>query len=159
MIIDRDPLASDMLQKMGSNVFTRCIARIHECMRLLRQIGIWLSQIDPDQPFYFKHEKMNTAQGVGLTEAARGTLGHWISIEHGRIKNYQIITPSTWTFSPRDSRDNPGPLEEALIGTPVQDDTNPIEVAHVVRSFDPCLFCTVHAIRESGPLASFSVQG
>lgn len=158
MIIDRDPLALDMLQEMGPNVFTRCVARIQECIRLLKQIAIWLNQIDPDQPFYLKHETIREAQGIGLTEAARGTLGHWILIEHGRIKNYQIITPSTWNLSPRDSRDNPGPLEEALIGTPVENDKNPIEVAHVIRSFDPCLFCTVHAVRDDRPLASFSLQ-
>ena len=159
MIIDRDPLALSLLQEMGPNVLTRCVARIHESLRLLKQIATWLDQIDPEQPFFIRHRNVGEAQGIGLTEAARGTLGHWISIEHGRIKNYQIITPSTWNLSPRDSEDNPGPLEEALIGTPVQNDKNPIEVAHVIRSFDPCLFCTVHAVRDDGSLASFGLQG
>jgi len=159
MIIDRDPLALSLFQEMGPNVLTRCVARIHECIRLLKQIAAWLGQVDPEQPFFLKHQNVGEAQGIGLTEAARGTLGHWISIEHNRIKNYQIITPSTWNLSPRDSSGNPGPLEEALIGTPVQDDKNPIEVAHVIRSFDPCLFCTVHAVRDDGSLASFSLQG
>lgn len=147
MVIDRDPLALNLLQQLGPNVFTRCLMRVHEGIRLLKQIDVWLNQIDPDQPFYIKPQKPKEAQGVGLTEAARGTLGHWILIEDGRIKNYQIITPSAWNLSPRDSEDNPGPVEEALIGTPVENEKNPVEVAHVIRSFDPCLFCTVHMVR------------
>jgi len=47
-------------------------------------------------------------------------------------------------MSPRDSEGNPGAVEQALIGTPVEDEQNPIEIGHVVRSFDPCLFCSVH---------------
>jgi hydrogenase large subunit len=77
-------------------------------------------------------------------EAPRGTLGHWIQAEGGRIRNYQIITPTGWNLSPRDSQDQPGPLESALVGTPVPDPERPVEMSHVVKSFDPCLFCTVH---------------
>jgi len=71
-------------------------------------------------------------------------LGHWIQVEDGRIRNYQIITPTGWNLSPRDSQDQPGPLEAALVGTPVPDSERPVEMSHVVKSFDPCLFCTVH---------------
>ena len=44
-----------------------------------------------------------TRGGTGLVEAARGSLGHWLSIRRGRIERYQIIAPTTWNFSPRDS--------------------------------------------------------
>ncbi len=158
MIVDKDALIFDLLQKTGPSVFARCLARVHEGIRLVKQIGTWLHQIDPDQPYYIKHQSLPGARGIGLTEAARGTLGHWIIIEGSKIKNYQIVTPSTWNLSPRDSQDKPGPLEEALIGTPVDDEKNPIEVAHVVRSYDPCVFCTVHAIRGNRQLARFSLQ-
>jgi hydrogenase large subunit len=82
---------------------------------------------------------------MGLVEAARGSLGHWLSIRRGRILNYQIIAPTTWNFSPRDADGVPGALEQALVGAPVCDgETNPVAVQHVVRSFDPCMVCTVH---------------
>jgi hydrogenase large subunit len=85
------------------------------------------------------------AKGVGMVESARGALGHWLDVRHGRIHGYQIIAPTTWNFSPRDSAGLPGPLEQALVGTPVEaGDKVPVAVQHVVRSFDPCMVCTVH---------------
>jgi hydrogenase large subunit len=77
-------------------------------------------------------------------EAPRGILGHWLRVEAGRIRNYQIVTPTGWNLSPRDCDDRPGPLEAALVGTPVPDPDQPTFMSYVVKSFDPCLFCTVH---------------
>ena len=79
-----------------------------------------------------------------MTEAARGALGHWIDIGDSKIRNYQCVVPTTWNCSPRDDRGQPGAIEQALLGTPVADAENPIEVARVVRAFDPCLACAVH---------------
>jgi uptake hydrogenase large subunit len=85
------------------------------------------------------------ANGIGLTEAARGALGHWLRVERGRIANYQIVAPTTWNFSPRDAGGVPGALEAALVGAPVHDgEATPVAVQHIVRSFDPCMVCTVH---------------
>lgn len=84
-------------------------------------------------------------RAAGLTEAARGALGHWLRVENGRIAGYQIIAPTTWNFSPRDAQGVPGPLEAALVGAPIrQGETTPVAVQHIVRSFDPCMVCTVH---------------
>jgi [NiFe] hydrogenase large subunit len=86
------------------------------------------------------------AQGAGLWEAPRGALGHWNRIQGGRLANYQVITPTCWNISPRDERGVRGPIEQALVGTPVADPTKPLEILRVVHSFDPCLACTVHVI-------------
>jgi [NiFe] hydrogenase large subunit len=86
------------------------------------------------------------AQGVGLWEAPRGALGHWNQIEGARLANYQVITPTCWNISPRDTQGVKGPIENALIGTPVADPKRPLEILRVVHSFDPCLACTVHVI-------------
>ena len=84
-------------------------------------------------------------RGEGLVEAARGALGHWIAVSSGRISHYQIVAPTTWNFSPRDAAGVPGPLEQALAGTPVgADGAGAPAVQHVVRSFDPCMVCTAH---------------
>ncbi len=141
---DHDPLIADLLRRHGPSVFVRELARLHETIRLLKQIGIWLSELDPEEPFYRETPQAECGSGVGLVEAPRGTLGHWIRIEGGKICNYQIVTPTGWNLSPRDSEDQPGPLEAALVGTPVPDPDRPVTVSHVVKSFDPCLFCTVH---------------
>jgi len=157
MINDKDPLALDLVNKLGPSVYTRNLIRLHEGMRLLKQLENWLNEIDPNEPFYIKPEKISEARGVGLTEAARGVLGHWIDIENYRIKNYQVITPTAWNISPRDSDNNPGAVEQALIGTYVEDEKNPVEVAHIIRSYDPCLFCTVHALNGEKLITEFRV--
>lgn len=41
-------------------------------------------------------------RGVGVHEAPRGLLSHWIVIQDGKIKNYQCVVPSTWNAGPRD---------------------------------------------------------
>jgi hydrogenase large subunit len=125
-------------------VFVREMARLHETLRLLKRIGLWLGEVDPEEPFCHQVPRLESGAGVGLVEAPRGILGHWLRVEQGRIRNYQIITPTGWSLSPRDSQDQPGPLETALVGTPVPDPDRPVAVSHVVKSFDPCLFCTVH---------------
>jgi hydrogenase large subunit len=144
MVNDRDSLITDLLRKHGASVFVREMARLHETVRLLHQIGLWLNEVDPEEPFCVQTPRIESGSGIGLVEAPRGLLGHWIRVEGGRVRNYQIITPTGWNLSPRDSLDQPGPLETALVGTPVPDPDRPVAVSHVVKSFDPCLFCSVH---------------
>ena len=65
--------------------------------------------------------------------------------KNGRILNYQIIAPTTWNFSPRDAEQQPGALELALQDTEVGDETGAsATIQHIIRSFDPCMVCTVH---------------
>jgi hydrogenase large subunit len=144
MVNDHDPLVTDLLTRYGPSAFVREIARLHETVRLLRQIGTWLNEVDPEEPFYQETPRAMAGSGLGLVEAPRGILGHWIRVEEGKVQNYQIITPTGWNLSPRDSDGCPGPLEEALVGVPVRDPEQPTAVSHVVKSFDPCLYCTVH---------------
>ncbi len=146
MIIDKDPVVLDLAKEYGPCVYTRVLARLHEAVRLAAKIKEWLLELDPGKPFFGSYDKVSNAEGIGLTEAARGALGHWIKIRNGRIDNYQVITPTAWNVSPKDSNDVHGPIEQAVIGTPVEDENNPIEVQHVIRSYDPCIACTVHVI-------------
>jgi len=62
---------------------------------------------------------------------------HWIVIKNKKIENYQVVSPTLWNASPRDDSGVPGPIEQALIGTPVADPENPINVVRVIRAFDP----------------------
>src|SRR4030043_884576 len=146
MILDKDPLIYDIFKKSGSSVFLRVLARLHEAVRLVKQVGTWIREIDAREPFYKKPLVPIAAKGVGLVEAARGSLGHWISLKEGRIERYQVITPTAWNLSPKDYFDEYGACEQALNGTIVEDMDNPVEIGHVIRSFDPCLVCTVHTI-------------
>jgi len=90
------------------------------------------------------------AQGLGLTEAPRGALAHYIRIVDGKIANYQMVVPTTWNASPRDPMGQMSSFEAALIGTPVGDEDQPLEIIRTIHSFDPCLACAVHLYDPEG---------
>lgn len=143
--ISQHPLMLDLVNKHKSNVQSRVVARLLELARLVPEMENWARQINPNQAFCQPSQVPDDAEGYGLTEAARGSLGHWMRIRKGKILNYQIIAPTTWNFSPRDKHDRPGSLEQALLNTPVDDaGKNSVLIQHIVRSFDPCMVCTVH---------------
>ncbi len=131
------------VEKMVS-VLGRHVARGLEALWVARQAARWLEEIEIGAPAARKFSLPETATGVGLTEAPRGALGHWLSIKDHLIERYQCVVPTTWNCSPRDTEGKAGPVEKALEGTTVQDQSQPIEVGRVVRSFDPCLACAVH---------------
>ncbi|HTH50852.1 MAG TPA: nickel-dependent hydrogenase large subunit [Pyrinomonadaceae bacterium] len=91
-------------------------------------------------------------EGVGLTEAPRGALAHWIRIKDKAIENYQLVVPSTWNASPRDAKGQRSAYEEALIGTPVAREDEPLEIIRTIHSFDPCLACAVHVYDPDGKM-------
>ncbi|MEJ2268439.1 MAG: nickel-dependent hydrogenase large subunit [Desulfobulbaceae bacterium] len=144
MIIADDPLLTDMVRQMDSSVMTRMFARLREMCRITNEMSGWLEKINPAEPFYDIPSSRFTSNGIGLTEAARGSLGHWMKISSNLIENYQVVTPSAWNMSPRDESGQPGPVEQALTGVHVADPNDPVEVNHIIRSFDPCMSCTVH---------------
>ena len=90
------------------------------------------------------------ARGVGMSEAPRGALAHWIVIEDKKIANYQLVVPSTWNASPRDAQGQRSAYEASLIGTPVADPEKPLEIIRTIHSFDPCLACAVHLYDPRG---------
>ena len=143
--IDGHPLIRDLVKNNGGNVHSRVVARLLEIARVVVQMERWAHELTPKEPFCSHGTIPDQSRGVGMIEAARGSLGHWLKVKNGRILNYQIIAPTTWNFSPRDSEGNPGALEQALVDAPVREgEKEPVSVQHIVRSFDPCMVCTVH---------------
>ncbi|WWW12283.1 nickel-dependent hydrogenase large subunit [Arcobacter cryaerophilus gv. pseudocryaerophilus] len=90
------------------------------------------------------------AKGIGLEEAPRGALGHWVKIKDGKVVNYQTVVPSTWNAAPRDYKGRMGAYEVALIGTKVANVEQPLEILRTIHSFDPCIACAVHLIDTNG---------
>jgi len=90
------------------------------------------------------------ARGVGLSEAPRGALAHWIVIKDKKIANYQMVVPTTWNGSPRDGSGQRSAYEESLIGTPVAVVDQPLEILRTIHSFDPCVACAVHLYDPEG---------
>lgn len=138
--------------KIKPGAVARHAARAYETLLLAKEMLNWVDALEKQMSSNFiihdtEHwDPPATGQGAGMTEAPRGALGHFIKIADHKIANYQMIVPTTWNFSPRDDKRVRGPLEQALIGVPVPDPNNPINIVRVVRSYDPCLACAIHLI-------------
>lgn len=99
----------------------------------------------------FDFDKVSVkTKGMGLAEAPRGSLGHWVRIEDGKVANYQAVVPSTWNAAPRDYKGRMGAYEASLIGTKVADPEQPLEIIRTIHSFDPCIACAVHVVDTKG---------
>lgn len=143
-------LTENFLRQTGRSLeeLDSCIGRhatrIIELQVILEKMEEWIEMLDPTKPVCNDFTIPSSGEGIGLTEAPRGALSHYISIENSRVSGYECIVPTTWNCSPKDDKGVPGPVEQALIGTYVQDRDNPMEAARIVRAFDPCLACAVH---------------
>ncbi|KLU59742.1 periplasmic [NiFe] hydrogenase large subunit precursor [Peptococcaceae bacterium CEB3] len=157
----------DIVTKYGikPGAVARHAARAYETVLLAKAMPGWLDELEG----YIKQGKTRihdtehwdppaTGAGIGMIEAPRGALGHWVEIANHKIANYQMVVPTTWNHSPRDENGQPGPLEQALIGVPVPDPENPNNIVRVVRSYDPCLACAIHIIQpESNRVLEFRI--
>jgi hydrogenase large subunit len=154
-------LVDDTLSKlqMGPealySVMGRHLARVVECKIVADEISSMIMQVKLEEPVCTDHKIPDSAQGMGLWCAARGALGHWIDIKRGAIARYQAVVPTTWNASPKDDRSQPGPMEQAMIGTVVEDTENPFALARIVRSFDPCIACAIHILEPGKSVKKF----
>jgi hydrogenase large subunit len=149
-------LVNRVLAELGApasalrSVLGRHAARALECKLVADAMADWILQLKPNEPVCALAEVPHNGSGMGLAEAPRGSVGHWIEIANGKIANYQAVVPTTWNCSPRDDRDQPGACEQALEGARVKDESNPFELVRIVRSFDPCLACAIHMVTPRG---------
>jgi Ni,Fe-hydrogenase I large subunit len=157
MVNYHDPEESDFKKEIGNtlnalklppekmiSVLGRHVSRGIEAFWLARQALKWTEELDIDGSPARDFEISQRGSGYGLTEAPRGALGHWMTIENYRIKKYQCIVPTTWNCSPRDNEGQFGAVEQAIQGTLIDNPSQPIEIGRIVRSFDPCIACAVH---------------
>jgi hydrogenase large subunit len=141
------------------SVLGRHAARALETKIVADAMAGWLMELKPGEPSCLQYDLPEEGEGMGLTDAPRGSLGHWIKIKNGKIENYQAVVPTTWNCSPRDDKDQPGACEQALEGTKVKDPKNPFELVRIVRSFDPCLACSIHMVTPKGDeIGQFAVS-
>jgi hydrogenase large subunit len=133
----------------GISVNDRHKARARETLLLLDALPVWLEDLRAGKSVYTPFTNPINAAGAAMTEAPRGVLGHWLRIADRKIAGYQVITPTCWNASPRDKDKTPGPIEQALIGTAIQDSAQPVEVLRIIHSFDPCLACAVHMLKPA----------
>jgi len=169
----------DLMEPKGS-ALERTLARAKETSIIAKAMIEWISDLKPGERVFKRWEKYpdvpDSAEGIGLWEAPRGALGHWLKVEAKKIQRYQVVTPTNWNASPRDDQGRSGPMEKALKETPVPkvdtygflaklghplaekakslglsdlnywDGYNATLPLMIIRSFDPCLACSVHLL-------------
>ncbi len=167
MLVAKNPTLLDLIGKgVNPGVVARHACRAIETKLVVDACYKWCDQLiaEMTKPGFKIHDTKHweipeTGQGAGFYEPPRGALGHWINIKNKKIKNYQCVVPSTWNASPRCEKKYRGQYEESLIGCPVPDPDNPINVVRIIRSFDPCLACAIHIIDpQSNELKKFIVE-
>lgn len=132
-------LETKLMANWGLEFFDRLMTNIKDGDERMANTEKWKRSSWPEE-----------AKGVGLMEAPRGALAHWIKIKDKKIENYQLIVPSTWNSSPRDANGQMSAYESSLIGTPVADPEQPVEILRTIHSFDPCMACAVHLFDDRG---------
>jgi hydrogenase large subunit len=166
-LVAKNPTLLKLVAKGAKpGVVARHAARALETKAVVDACYKWIDQllVEMTKPGFKIHDTKHwnppkESQGAGFYEPPRGGLGHWIKIKDHKIENYQCIVPSTWNASPRCNRKIRGQYEESLIGVPVPDPDNPINVVRVIRSFDPCLACAVHLIdSQTNEIKKFIVE-
>jgi hydrogenase large subunit len=129
----------------GLSVMDRLLANALETSKVAGAMRGWLDALTLDDSGYQHVASMPASgQAFALSEAPRGSLAHWLEYQDGKVTGYRIITPTAWNASPRDDREAPGAMEQALVGVQVADRTQPVEIYRVIHSFDPCMGCAVH---------------
>ncbi len=167
MIVAKNSDVLGLVQKGAKpGAVARHAARAIETKLVVDACYTWLDQLlsEMTKPGFKIHDTDHwdppeSGMGVGFSEPPRGSLGHWIKVKDKKIENYQAVVPSTWNASPRDESGIRGQYEESLIGAPVPDPKNPVNVVRIIRSFDPCLACAVHIIDpQTNEIRKFIVE-
>jgi Ni,Fe-hydrogenase I large subunit len=140
------PLLRSLVATDGGSVLARVVARLLELALVVPAMERWLRALTPGEAFCGQWRVTRSGQRLSASSKRRvAPSATGCASSAARIAGYQIIAPTTWNFSPRDAAGVPGALEQALVGLSVgEGESAPLAVQHVVRSFDPCMVCTVH---------------
>ncbi len=127
----------DIGADLAFSIMGRHVARAEESLMVANAVAGWLKEVKADEETWTKFELPASGEGLGLVEAPRGALLHYLRVSDKKIDNYNIISATLWNTNPRDDKGQRGPVEEALIGVEVKDIENPVNVARLIRAFDP----------------------
>ena len=159
LVLAGDALVTSLLHEHGADTWLRQFTRLHRPVATFQDMRETVRQLRThlDEPTFIRSQPQADGDGFGAINAARGSLGHWVRIRDGAIANYQVITPTAWNGSPRDTAGRRGHWEESFVGLEIADLDNPVELFHVVRSHDACLVCTVHVAGRNGASRAFTL--
>ena len=138
-MIAKEPIIKALHKRYKDSLLTRVFARIYEIGLLLDYSKILLNRLDLSEPSCSVSSELEVEsfEGIGVVEAARGSLIHKISVKDSKITNYNIITPTQWNLSHGDEVEK-GIAVRAMVGS-----TDIEEATYIFKSFDVCSVCTL----------------
>ena len=133
----RNPLVAAALARFGAGIGARQLARLVELTEIPHRMTELMETLTTKDSCP-KSEERSSGTGVGVVEAARGRLVHWVAIDGGRVTGHRIVAPTEWNFHPR------GPLVEGLRGAVIPEGLDVEGAAGaLVRALDPCVGYTI----------------
>ena len=137
-MISKEPIIKNLHKRYKDSLLTRIFARVYEIGLLLDYSKKLLKGLDLREEscnFDVNIRPMNF-EGVGVVEAARGSLIHKTTVKDGHITNYEIIVPTQWNLS-NGNKEEQGIAVKAMTGL-----TSIDEASFIFKSFDVCSVCT-----------------
>jgi len=137
-MISKEPIIKSLHKRYKDSLVTRIFARIYEIGLLLDYSKRLLKGLDLSEAscsFDAELRPMNF-EGVGVVEAARGSLIHKTTVKDGLISNYEIIVPTQWNLSNGDG-ETKGVATQGMLGA-----SSIEEASFIFKSFDVCSVCT-----------------
>jgi hypothetical protein len=119
-----NPLIADLLQNYGNGLLTRLASRLVE----LASLPNLLQDLRTGSPL------KDCQSYLAQIQTSRGLLIHRVELNHGVIKNYQIIAPTEWNFHP-----------QGVVASSLQQLTAPTksllqqQASLIINAIDPCV--------------------
>jgi len=137
-MVAKTPIVKNLHKRYKDSLLTRVFARVHEVAQLLHYSKALLQNLKLDELSCTldANVRLNAFEGVGVVEAARGSLIHKTTVSNGVITNYDIITPTQWNLS-HGTKEEQGIAVEAMVGSKSIE-----EATFIFRTFDVCSVCT-----------------
>ncbi|MDD3443764.1 MAG: hypothetical protein PHS60_00010 [Zavarzinia sp.] len=117
------PLLRALEAVEGRGLFTRMVARLLDCLRMLDPRARLAGAARP-------------ATGIGVAAAVRGILGHRATVADGRVTGYRLLSPTDWNLM------SGGILSRVLAALPADGDL-PFLARIAVSCVNPCVPTTI----------------
>lgn len=137
-MVAKTPIVKSLHKRYKDSLVTRVFSRMHEAGKLLKYSKELLQNLSLDEPSCTLEASLqiDSFEGVGVVEAARGSLIHKTSVHNGVISKYDIITPTQWNLSHGTQKEQ-GIAVKAMVGSKTTE-----EATFIFRTFDICSVCT-----------------
>lgn len=128
------PEVREATRRWGNGLATRLLALAGELNSLLPKLQGYLTRTDEAPLSDLLDDDAAQGDGIGVVEAARGTLTHRVILAQGRIRDYALVAPTEWNFHPQ------GVAARSLAGLAFESEAQCAAQARaLICAIDPCV--------------------